>query len=53
MELYNIGFSTIRLSTNTDSYTYKYHQGVNTFPEETYLHEFLHTLERNCMEYRI
>jgi len=53
MELYNIGFSTVRLSTSKDSYTYTYHQGINTFPEETYLHEFLHTLERNCMEYRI
>jgi len=53
MDLYNIGFSTIRLSTNEKSYTYKYQLGINTFPEETYLHEFLHTLERNCMEYRI
>lgn len=51
MELYNAGFSTIRLSTNKDSYTYEYKQGINTFPEETYLHEFLHTLEKNCLDY--
>lgn len=53
MELYNMGFSTIRLSTNKDSYTYEYKKGINTFPEETYLHEFLHTLEKNCLDYRL
>ena len=51
MELYNIGFSTIRLSTNKNSYTYEYKLGINTFPEETYVHEFLHTLEKNCLDY--
>ena len=51
MDLYGIGFSTIRLSTNKNSYTYEYKIGMNTFPEETYLHEFLHTLERNSEEF--
>lgn len=51
MEIYNMGFSTIRLSTNKNSYTYKYQPGINTFPEETYLHEFLHTLEKNAEDY--
>lgn len=51
MEIYNIGFSLIRLSTNPDSYTYKYRPGINIFPEETYLHEFLHTLEKNSEDY--
>lgn len=51
MEIYNIGFSTIRLSTNQNSYTYKYQPGINVFPEETYIHEFLHTLEKNSIDY--
>lgn len=51
MDLHGIGFSTIRLSTNEKSYTYDYKIGVNTFPEETFLHEFLHTLERNSKEF--
>ena len=51
MDLYDIGFSIIRLSTNKNSYTYEYAPGINTFPEETFLHEFLHTLERICKEY--
>ena len=40
------GFSNIRII----DYKYKY-TAYNTFPEETFLHEFLHTLERNSLEY--
>ncbi len=37
------GFSNIRIISGNYSY--------NTFPEEVFLHEFLHTLERNSKEY--
>lgn len=30
---------------------YKYDTRVNTFPEEVFLHEFLHSLERTAQEY--
>lgn len=41
----NIGYSNIRISGNTLK---SYHIGSsNSFPEEVFLHEFLHTLERN------
>lgn len=40
------GFSNIRIIE--DYYTYS---TTNTFPEEVFLHEFLHTLERNAREY--
>lgn len=52
MDYYGIGFSNIRLpNDNSKSYAYKYNPNVNTFPEEVFLHEFLHTLERNLIEY--
>ena len=51
MEYRNIGFSNIRLPNNGVNYIYKYNERVNTFPEEVYVHEFLHTLERNAEEY--
>lgn len=52
MDYYGIGFSNIRLPNNSEkSYTYKYNAYVNTFPEEVFLHEFLHSLERNLIEY--
>lgn len=47
----NIGFSNIRLPDDDNSYIYKYDYRVNTFPEEVFVHEFLHTLERNAQEY--
>ena len=31
-------------------YIYKYNTSINQFPEEVFLHEFLHTLERNLKE---
>lgn len=40
------GFSNIRIIINDYSYS-----SNNTFPEEVFLHEFLHTLERNSKEY--
>ncbi len=51
MDYLGIGFSNIRLPNSSGSYTYKYNASINTFPEEVFIHEFLHTLERNCKEY--
>ena len=55
MDLNGIGYSNIRLPNNNRSYVYTYSRYVNTFPEEVFLHEFLHTLERilNEREYKI
>lgn len=50
MEYRGIGFSNIRLPDNDHDYIYKYDSRINTFPEEVYVHEFLHTLERNAKE---
>lgn len=52
MDLYDIGFSNIRMSNKSDSGVYVYSSRYNTFPEEVYIHEFLHTLERNQEEFR-
>lgn len=46
----NMGFSDIRLPNSESSYMYKYVVSVNEFPEEVFVHEFLHTLERNAKE---
>lgn len=51
MDYRNIGYSNIRLPKNDKDYTYKYDYRANTFPEEVFIHEFLHTLERNAQEY--
>lgn len=51
MDIYGIGFSNIRMSNYSNDYTYKYNYRVNTFPEEVFLHEFIHTLERTAKEY--
>ncbi len=51
MDYYGIGFSNIRLPNDSQSYIYKYNTRINQFPEEVFLHEFLHTLERNAKEY--
>lgn len=51
MEYRNIGFSNIRIPTESNSYVYKYDSRINTFPEEVFVHEFLHTLERKSKEY--
>ncbi|MGN1310867.1 MAG: hypothetical protein ACI4VP_04085 [Clostridia bacterium] len=50
MDLYGIGFSNIRMSNVKNDYTYQYDYRINTFPEEVFIHEFLHTLERNLLE---
>lgn len=51
MDYYGIGFSNIRLPNSSKSYIYKYNSRINTFPEEVFLHEFLHSLERTAKEY--
>ena len=51
MDYYGIGFSNIRLPNDSKSYIYKYNTRINQFPEEVFLHEFLHSLERNAKEY--
>ena len=51
MDYYGIGFSNIRLPNDSESYIYRYNTKINTFPEEVFLHEFLHSLERNAKEY--
>lgn len=51
MDYLGIGFSNIRLPNESNSYIYKYNTLINTFPEEVFIHEFLHTLERNMKEY--
>lgn len=51
MKLYDIGYSIIRMPNEQNSYTYTYDTRINLFPEEVYLHEFLHTLERIMNEY--
>lgn len=51
MDYYGIGFSNIRLPNSSRSYMYKYDPRVNLFPEEVFLHEFLHSLERTLEEY--
>lgn len=51
MDYYGIGYSNIRLPNSSKSYIYRYSERINTFPEEVFLHEFLHSLERNAEEY--
>ena len=55
MDLYGIGFSNIRLPNDKSSYIYTYNPMINTFPEEVFVHEFLHSLERilNERDYNI
>lgn len=50
MDLYGIGYSNIRLPNSSSSYIYTYDPYVNTFPEEVFIHEFLHSLERILQE---
>ena len=45
MEYNQIGFANIRLPKD-NRHVYEY-SNSNTFPEEVFIHEFLHTLERN------
>lgn len=50
MDLYGIGYSNIRLPNDSSSYIYTYNSYINTFPEEVFIHEFLHSLERILQE---
>ncbi len=50
MDLYGIGYSNIRLPNDSSSYLYTYNSIINTFPEEVFIHEFLHSLERILQE---
>ena len=51
MDLHGIGYSNIRLPNDQNSYIYTYDSRANTFPEEVFIHEFLHSLERTLTEY--
>lgn len=54
MRYRDIGFSNIRLPSDMQStIMYKYNTRYNVFPEEVFVHEFLHTLERNLNEYDV
>ncbi|MDO5555919.1 MAG: hypothetical protein Q4G09_04605 [Clostridia bacterium] len=44
------GYSNIRLPNDSASYIYTYNQNINTFPEEVFVHEYLHSLERILKE---
>ncbi len=51
MEYMGTGFSNIRMPDDRQNLAYEFNYRVNTFPEEVFIHEFLHTLERNVAEY--
>ena len=53
MDYYGIGYSNIRLPNSSKSYVYKYDARINTFPEEVFIHEFLHNLERVSRDYEL
>lgn len=53
MDFLGIGFSNIRMPNSSKSNIYKYHEVTNPFPEEVFVHEFLHSLERNSFERNI
>lgn len=51
MEYKGMGYSNIRMPTSSKSYEFRYNEKTNQFPEEVFIHEFIHTLERNSEEY--
>ena len=51
MEYYGLGYSNIRLLNKENNYLYRYNARINRFPEEVFLHEFLHTYEKTLQEY--
>ena len=51
MEYYGLGYSNIRLLNKENNYLYRYNVRINRFPEEVFLHEFLHTYEKTLQEY--
>jgi len=47
----DVGFSNIRLPDSNDlSYLYTYNASIMVFPQEVFIHEFLHSLERDSKE---
>lgn len=50
MDYLDVGFANIRLPNDEKSYIYRYDIRNNTFPEEVFVHEFLHTMERISKE---
>lgn len=51
MDLYGIGFSNVRFASDDTNYIHQYNYRINTFSEEVFMHEFLHTLERISQEH--
>lgn len=51
MEYNGIGYSNVRMPTSSESYVLKYDENLNQFPEEVFVHEFLHSLEKNSQKY--
>lgn len=51
MDLYGIGFSNIRFANENTNYIHTYNYRINTFSEEVFIHEFIHTLERTSKEH--
>lgn len=45
-----IGFSNIRIPSDSNNKLYVYNSQYNTLPEEVFVHEFLHDLERISQE---
>ncbi|MCL2383077.1 MAG: hypothetical protein FWC79_02730 [Oscillospiraceae bacterium] len=51
MDLYEVGFSLIRMPNERYDRIYVYDSRINPFPEAVFVHEFLHTLERIMREH--
>ena len=51
IKLYDVGYSLIRMPNRNNDYVYTYDTSINIFPEEVFIHEFLHTLETNLQDY--
>ena len=49
MDIYGIGYSIVRINKNGNTSLYEYNT-FNKLPEEVYIHEFLHSLERILQE---
>ena len=50
MDYHGIGFSNIRIPSDSSKFMYIYDPKINIFPEEVFVHEFLHSLERTSNE---
>lgn len=49
MDIYGIGYSIVRINKDGNTSLYEYNS-FNKLPEEVYIHEFLHSLERILQE---